>query len=71
VTLGAIADEGQGVILEVFLAQLLAECPIETNFEAIEAVADSQEASPWASRHALFAGQLFAQLLSKRGEKLP
>jgi hypothetical protein len=28
-TLGAIADEGEGVVLEVFLAQWLAEAALE------------------------------------------
>jgi hypothetical protein len=55
VTLGAIADHGHGVVLEVLLAQLLATVLIETMLDAIEALADSQEASPLASRHALFA----------------
>jgi hypothetical protein len=55
VALGAIADHGHGVVLEVLLAQLLAAAPSETMFDAIEALVDSQEASPLASRHALFA----------------
>jgi hypothetical protein len=56
VALGAIADEGKGVVLEVFLALWLVEDAIEIKSDAIDTVADSQEASLWASRHALFAG---------------
>jgi hypothetical protein len=55
VTLRAVADEGKGVILEVFLAQLSAYDAIEASVDAIEAVFDSQEASLLASQHALFA----------------
>ena len=55
VTLGAVADEGKGVVLEVLLVYLLAGAPIEIKFDAIEACVDSQEASPLASHHALFA----------------
>ena len=58
VALGAIADEGKGVVLEVLLAQLSAPCSSTPNFDANEAVADSQEASLWANRHALYARQL-------------
>ena len=37
VALGAVADEGEGVVLEVVLAQLLAAALIETKLDAIEA----------------------------------
>jgi hypothetical protein len=55
VTLRAIADEGKSVILEVFLARLSAYHAIETDFGAIEAEFNLQEASLLASQHALFA----------------
>jgi hypothetical protein len=55
VTLGAIANEGEGVVLEVILGQILAKVLIVAKFGTIEAVVDLQEASPLASRHALFA----------------
>lgn len=35
--LGSVADKGKSVVLKVFLNQLLAEYPIETKFNAVEA----------------------------------